>query len=53
MEQTAEFSAEDLEIVELPQREALGKGGGGKNHINQNNGGGGLLGPIAIIIDLF
>ena len=23
-----EFPAEDLEIVELPQREALGKGGG-------------------------
>ena len=51
MEQITEFSAEDLEIVELPQREALGKGG---NNIKQNgNKGGGLLGPIAIIIDLF
>ena len=50
METTAEFSAEDLEIVELPQREALGKGG---NKVNSNGNKGGLLGSLVVLIDLF
>ena len=52
MDQITEFSAEDLEILELPQREALGKGNSIKQ--NGNKSGGGLLGigPIAILIDL-
>ena len=54
MEQITEFSAEDLEILELPQREALGKGNSGSIKQNGNKTSGGLLGigPFAFIIDI-
>jgi len=50
VQEMTDFSVEELEIVELPQREALGKGG--KNHVNANGNKGGLIGALVLFVDI-